>query len=210
MRFILVMLLLSSFVAGCQSEDKATKHIFYLHGRIIEVQGVDAVSEKFGEYHYNDIIDSLKSTGAVIHNEVRTTQTDFQTFCIRTSGEIDRLIAKGVKPEDVTVIGASKGAVMAMNISNMNIHPVNYVLLAANNAYIEREQQWNLHGRILGIYERSDSLAGRPYDHWITVSSNAVEFEQIEINTGLGHGFLYQPLEAWLRPVKKWMYAGGL
>ena len=53
------------------------KHIFYLHGMIIEVQGIHAVSPQFGAYEYTTIIDSLKATGAKIHAEVRTEKTDF-------------------------------------------------------------------------------------------------------------------------------------
>jgi len=181
------------------------KHIFYLHGRIIEIQGINAISEKFGKYEYNKIIDSLKSTGAIVHNELRTEQTDFQAFCKSTSNEIDELIESGVNSTNITVIGASKGGIMAMNISNMNPHPINYILLAANNEQIELQHQWNLHGRILGIYEKSDSVANKNYNHWINESTNAIEFNQIEINTGLGHGFLYRPINEWLEPAKKWI-----
>lgn len=179
--------------------------MFYLHGRIIEVQGIDAVSEQFGAYQYEDIIDALKQTGATVHNEVRTEGTDFQNFCIKISKQIDNLIQSGVSSNDITVIGASKGAVMTMNISNLNSNPINYVLLAANNDYIENENQWQLHGRVLGIYEKTDVLAGKNYQHWIDASPEAIAFEQLQINTGLGHGFLYRPLEAWLEPTIAWI-----
>ncbi len=205
MKLTIKIILFSILLHACQSKPTAQKHIFYLHGRIIEIQGTDAVSEKFGRYAYYDIIDSLNNTGAIIHNEIRNKNTDFQEFSIKTSNEINQLVSNGVEPENITIIGASKGAVMAMNISNMNVHPINYVLLGANNAQIENENDWNLHGRILGIYEKSDAIAGKNYTYWIDVSSNAIEFNQLEINTGLGHGFLYRPIAAWLLPTKAWM-----
>jgi len=200
--FFLISILCLSY---CQPKSEVTKHVFYLHGRIIELQGVDAVSEQFGKYEYLSIIDSLKVTQANIHHNVRAADVDFQAFCEKTSSEIDALVNSGVEPSDITVIGASKGAVMAMCISNMNEHPINYVLLAANNDYIQRENQWNLHGRILGIYERSDVIAGKDYQHWINMSTNAITFKQMEINTQLGHGFLYKPIDEWMIPTKYWI-----
>ncbi len=201
--FILCIWLMSTTLA-CQ--DMGTgKHVFYLHGMIVEVQGVNAVSDDFGPYKYEDIIDSLGSAGYQVHSEVRTSSTDFNAFCMKLSREIDQLVGDGVRPEDITVIGASKGAMMAMQISDLNGHPVNYVLLGANSDRTEESFDWKLHGRILGIYERSDKIAGKDYTYWINRSTDAQEFKQLEINTGLGHGFLFRPIKEWLVPAKEWI-----
>jgi dienelactone hydrolase len=181
------------------------KHVFYLHGMIIEVQGIHAVSEVFGPYKYEEIIESLKSEGFQVHAEVRTTKTNFNTFCKKISEEINELIREGVPPRNITVIGASKGAMMAMTISSQNKHPINYVFLGANSDRTEKNFDWKLHGHILGIYERSDTVAGKDYTFWIHRSPEAKEFEQLEINTGLGHGFLYTPLHDWMGPAKDWI-----
>lgn len=202
-------LLLALVLASCQAQEPTTHHIFYLHGRIVELQGRDAVHERFGPYQYDQILDSLAATNATLHSETRTADTGFVAFCEKTSNEINELIEQGTSPHHVTIIGASKGAVMAMYIANLNPNPINYVLLGANNVAIERENDWNLHGRILGIYEKSDELAGRGYTHWINRSTNATTFEQLQIETGLGHGFLYQPLSAWWEPAKAWMEGGS-
>ena len=181
------------------------KHVFYLHGMIIEVQGVNAVSDVFGPYKYEDIIDSLKSSGYEVHSEVRTTKTDFSAFCNKVSQQVGQLINDGVAPGDISVIGASKGAMMAMQISSSTTHPINYILLGANSDRTEKNFDWKLHGRILGIYEQSDTVAGKDYSYWIERSSDAKEFQQLKINTGLGHGFLYRPINAWLGPAKDWI-----
>ncbi len=123
----------------------------------------------------------------------------------KISIEIDDLIAKGVAPSDITVIGASKGGMIAMYISDMNVNKVNYVLLGSSSDYTQKTFDWNLHGNILGIYEKSDTVAGNNYQYWIDKSTNASKFEQLQINTGLGHGFLYTPNKAWLNPAKEWM-----
>ena len=190
---------------SCSQKKESMKHIFYLHGMIIEVQGIDAVSPQFGPYEYTTIVDSLKATGAEVHAEVRTEKTDFNEFGKKISKEIDDLIAKGVSPSDITVIGASKGGMIAMYISDMNINKVNYVLLGSSSDYSRKNFDLNLHGNILGIYEKSDAVAGNSYQYWIDKSTNATSFEQLQINTGLGHGFLYTPNKAWLNPVKEWI-----
>lgn len=190
---------------ACDEGIEKERHLFYLHGRIIELQGKNAISERFGSYEYDAIIDQLEEVVAYVHHEIRPAEVDFQAYCQKVSGQIDHLISSGVSPGQIIVLGASKGAVMAMQISAMNEEEINYVLLGANNDYLEQEQNWSLHGRILGIYEHSDDLAGKNYQYWMDRSSDAIAFEQLELNTGLGHGFIYQPLSDWLDPLKKWI-----
>jgi len=47
-RLILILTVLNSCIS--KSLKESNKHIFYLHGRIIEMQGKDAFSETFGKY----------------------------------------------------------------------------------------------------------------------------------------------------------------
>jgi len=204
-RTSLLMLVLLVSVSLSAQKTKAMKHVFYLHGMIIEVQGVNAVSDVFGPYKYEDIIDALKETGYQVHSEVRTTKTNFNAFCEKVSQQINQLIKDGVAPNDISVIGASKGAIMAMQISDITKQPINYILLGANSDRTEKNFDWKLHGRILGIYEQSDTVAGKDYSYWIERSSEAKEFQQLKINTGLGHGFLYRPIKEWLGPAKDWI-----
>lgn len=198
-----IIFLMGLLLMACGTEPSNMKHIFYLHGMIIETQGTNAESPEFGRYLYQDILDSLKGTGAVLHAVVRTADTDFEDFCRKTSGQIDELTEDGVKPGNITIIGAFKGAIIAMNIANSNA--VNYVLLVANIDRLEQENDWNLNGNILAIYESSDTIAGKDYQYWIDRSTHADRFEQLELHTGLNHGFLYRPIPECLNPVKNWM-----
>lgn len=200
---LLYKLFVFILLISCSPKQESMKHIFYLHGMIIEVQGINAVSDQFGPYEYTGIIDSLKATGAEVHSEVRTDKTDFYEFGKKISKQIDELIAKGVSPSNITVIGASKGGMIAMYISDMNTNNVNYVLLGSSSDYSQKTFDFNLHGNVLGIYEKSDNVAGNDYQHWIKKSTNATSFEELQINTGLGHGFLYTPNKAWLDPARK-------
>lgn len=205
MRHWLKIGMLVCCLGGCSPEVEREKHIFYLHGMIVETQGVHAVSSTFGPYEYTAILDSLGVTGAVVHSEVRTPETDFQVFCNRVSKSIDSLTRNGIPPTHITVIGASKGGMMAMQISQQNTQPVNYVLLGAGSVHSEQTYKGSLHGRILGIYEASDAIADRDYSFWIARSPEAERFDQLQLQTGLGHGFLYRPIAEWLIPAREWM-----
>ncbi len=202
---VMAYLLLLISGLSCGQQNQSGKHVFYLHGMIVQVQGLPAVSETFGPYLYNEIVDSLKASGYQVHSEVRAADTQFEAYSRKISDQINDLIEKGVKAEDITVIGASAGAQMAMAVSDQNPNPVNYVLLGANSDRLENGFSWKLHGRVLGIYERSDQIAGKNYDYWKARSTDVQEFRQLEINTGLDHGFLYQPLKEWLEPARLWI-----
>ena len=181
------------------------KYIYYLHGRIIEIQGKDAISDVYGKYEFDSIVNVLSGLGHNTIAEVRKENVDYLEYAHKISKEIDSLVEIGVKPTYITIIGASKGAIIASNISDINLNPINYVLLAGNNKYQEENNNWKFHGQVLCFYDLSDSIAGENYDYWINNENYTTKFEQIELATNLGHGFLYKPLKDWLEPTKKWV-----
>jgi hypothetical protein len=182
-----------------------TKHIFYLHGRIIEQQSKNAVSEQFGKYELDSIIAALKVENGIVHAEIRKSNVDYKLYAIKVSKQIDELLESGVEAKNITVIGASKGAIIACNISSLNTNAINYVFLAGNNDYQEMNNDWKFHGQVLCIYDLSDDIAGKNYDYWKAKENFTTKFEQIELKTNLGHGFLYKPLNVWIEPTKKWI-----
>jgi len=202
-----LMLFLVAFKASSQNE---SKYIYYLHGRIIEIQGKDAISDEYGKYEFDSIVNSLSDLGHKVIAEVRTENVDYIEYANKISSEIDSLVKLGVKSTDITVIGASKGAIIASNISNINQNPINYVLLAGNNKYQEENNNWKFHGQVLCIYDLSDSIAGSNYDYWKSNENYTTKFEQLELKTNLGHGFLYKPLKDWIEPTGKWILSQNL
>jgi hypothetical protein len=183
----------------------AQMHIYYLHGKIIEEQGRNAVSEKFGRYELDEILNQLNINNSIVHCEIRAKDTDVKLYANKISSEIDSLINLGISPKNITIIGASKGAVIAMNISDINTYNINYVFLAGNNDYQEKNNDWKFHGQILCFYDISDDIAGKNYNNWKEKPNYSTKFEQIEIKTNLGHGFLYKPLKEWINPTKEWI-----
>lgn len=186
------------------------KYIYYLHGRIIEIQGKEAVSDEYGKYEFDSIVMALSGAEHIVIAEIRTENVDYLEYANKVSNEIDSLVKTGIKPIDITVIGASKGAIIASHISNINLNPVNYVFLAGNNEYQEKNNNWKFHGQVLCFYDLSDSIAGGNYDYWKNKENYTTKFEQIELKTHLGHGFLYKPLNAWIEPTRKWISAQKL
>ena len=181
------------------------KFVYYLHGRIIEIQGKDAISEEYGKYEFDSIVMALQAKDRIVIAEVRTKNVDYLEYANKISSEIDSLVQIGVKPTNITVVGASKGAFIASNISDVNPNPINYVFLAGNNEYQEKNNNWKFRGQVLCLFDSSDTIAGSNYDYWKHKENYTTKFEQIELKTHLGHGFLYKPLKEWIEPTQKWI-----
>src|SRR5512141_303008 len=58
------------------SIDLTKRYMFYLHGRIIEDQGIPAVSSEYGTYEYEAILEKLTSHRFAIISEQRQKNTD--------------------------------------------------------------------------------------------------------------------------------------
>ena len=187
-----------------EASQKNNRHIIYLHGRIVELQGKAAFSEEHGKYELDSIVDVLKEGNVKVYCELRPENTEVSAYAQKLSHTIDSMVGAGISPKDISVIGASKGALIAATTSSINPQPVNYVLMGGNNTTIEQQNDWHFHGRILCIYDLSDTVAGKNYDHWKARSPEAKAFEQLALNEKLGHGFLYRPLKVWTVPAIKW------
>lgn len=203
---IIIFFSLVNYACGTlEGASDQRKHVFYLHGRIIEMQGKNAVSEVFGTYEFDSIVAALNGENTVVHAEVRATDVDTREYALHMVKQIDSLIENGVVATNITVIGASKGAIIAAHLSSFCIHPINYVFIAGNNDYQEANNDWKFHGQVLCIYDPSDEIAGKDYSYWNNKEQLTTKFEQLALNTNLGHGFLYKPLDVWVVPVRNWI-----
>ena len=188
--------------------DAAGRYLFYLHGRIVEDQGVDAVSPEHGEYQYSAIVQQLATEGFTVISEVRPPDTDPEVYADAVARDVRHLLGAGVSPRNITVIGASKGAVIAMLVSSRLTAAIRYVVLANCNEYIFRTYSMNLHGHVLSIYEASDEL-GQTCRPLFDRSPELGQRHEIRLTTGLRHGFIFRPLESWLRPAVAWSRGGA-
>ncbi len=215
-KFITVLALFSSFLLSCNQSQKTIeskqivkddkKYLYYLHGRIIEDMGANnAVSERFGKYEYKKILKTFEKKDFEVISEARPRNTDVNDYSTKLANEIKSKIKSGVSPENITVVGASKGSLIAMLTSTKLANKkVNFVLMGNCNDWILENFEVNLHGRILSIYEKTDSVGGNSCKKIKQNSKGIKEYKEIEINTGLDHGFLYEPLKEWIEPTIKW------
>lgn len=185
------------------SPDPEHRYLFYLHGRIVEDQGVDAVSPEFGRYEYTAIVEQLTAPGFTVISEVRAPNTDPEVYADSVVDRVRQLLASGVPADNITVIGASKGAVIAMLVSSRLTTAIRYVLMASCNEYIFETFSLSLHGHVLSIYEASDEI-GQTCRPLFDRSPEIGERREIRLETLLRHGFIYRPLEAWMRPALAW------
>jgi len=182
--------------------------IFYLHGRIIEDQGPGAESDRFGRYEYEAILKSLSRNGHRVVSEVRKPKTDVWSYARKIAADIEELKSTGLPSKDITVVGASKGAAIAVLVSHLvRDARINYVLLAiCGTRMLEYWDEENvcITGNVLSIYETSDELASSCVALADRCSDRITSYEEIELSLGVGHGMLYKPREQWVAPALEW------
>lgn len=186
------------------------KYIFYLHSRIIEDGGIRAFSEKYGIYEYEKILESLSGNDFYVISEPRPKNTNVIEYAKIVSSQIDSLLNSNVPIKNITVIGASKGAGIAIVVSNiLKKSELKFVLLAICNDDMANywiENDIKLWGRVLYIYDFKDEIAGSCKKYLNVLKSDGlIEYNEIEVKLGLGHGLLYSPLKEWILPALSWV-----
>lgn len=188
-----------------ENVDVDAKYIFYLHGKLVEEQGENAVSPEFGAYEYRKILDALAARGFVVISEVRPKDTDAVEYAAKVEKQINKLLKLGVKQENITIVGGSKGGVIAHRISSdLKYKNLNFVLLAAcGKGYLAQEKP-DLYGRVLSIYDYKDNKGAENCAEFFKASKNITESKEIELKLGTGHGIIFHPLPEWLDPTIEW------
>ena len=205
MIILVSVLMMISDITQIQSSGQV-KIVYYLHGKIVEDMGLDAYNEQYGKYEYLNIIEALKSDNVKLINELRPKGTDVKEYAGKLADEIKHKLESGVNAEEITIIGASKGALIAMQTSTLlKNRDMNFVFIAGNIRSIENYYKFDLHGNILGFWESSDPIAARSYANLIEASTGVNHFKEYKLDTNLGHGIVFKPLEEWVLPTKDWI-----
>ena len=186
------------------------RYLFYLHGRIIEDQGIPAVSPESGEYRYEEILRTLQSHGFVVISEQRPKDAESWEYAQRTAAQVARLLAAGVSPGSITIVGASKGGAIAALVSHLvDNSEVNYVLLGTCHPTLVAE--WlqgdlTLSGNVLSIYDFADNeYSGSCEELFSLAEGQGLDHHaELVLQVGTGHGVLYAPLSEWVLPTVQW------
>jgi len=184
----------------------AQKYVFYLHGKIVEDQGPNASNGAFGKYEYENILAKFREEQFTVLSECRKPNTDVKEYAHKIVLQIDSLLKAGAPPGNITVVGASKGALIAMYVSSYLSNPkVNFAFLSSCNDYVLTSfPDISFCGNILSIFEKSDP-GNQSCDKIKSSSTRSIpHYKELEINTGLQHGYLYKPIPEWMEPVEKW------
>jgi hypothetical protein len=190
--------------------DPTKRYMFYVHGKILEDQGLPAISPEYGEYQYEEILETLESYGFVIISEQRPKDADGWEYAQRGASQVGELLTAGVPPGSITVVGASKGASIATGVSYLVGNPdVNYVLLGScHPILIEqwKQQGVTLSGNVLAIRDVADDeysgSCGELFD--LSQDKGISRRDEIVLHVGTGHGILYRPLPEWVLPTIHW------
>jgi hypothetical protein len=216
-----VLFLMAVFLAGCgrphdlsryafpDPVDPARQYLFYLHGKIIEDQGIPAVSPDYGEYEYAVILQRLAGYGFAVISEQRPKNTDVVAYATKIMEQVKELLNAGVPAENIIVVGASKGAGIAIYISHyLENEKVNFVLLGTcqpDDVASFKQENIYLFGNVLAIRDSTDQLSGSCQDLFaFSAGKGLARYEEIVLHVGTGHGILYKPLDEWIVTAVEW------
>ena len=202
---ILIVVLFCSTLYSCgQANDE--RFIFFLHNRFLEEHGLNESHPEFGRTEYNEILQEFEKSGFTVISEKRNGNVNAREYALEIVSQIDSLISNGTEPEKITIVGTSKGGYIAQYVSTFANNPkLNFVFVASfRNTDLEEIPEINYCGNILTIYETTDPFGVSAIKRKENSNCEIKHFKELELNTGLGHGFLFKPLKEWIEPTIKW------
>ena len=185
--------------------DPAARYLFYMHGIIVENEGIRPTSPRFGVYEYEQILDTLAGKGFVVISEARPRGTIVTEYAAKVVGQINKLLKAGVAPGHITVVGASRGGGIAIAVSSkLKNRDVNFVIMASCGDFdIYKTFRTDLWGNVLSIYDYKDTVSScQPF--FDKSKTGLGRHREIVTKLGVGHGLLYRPLKEWVDPVVEW------
>ena len=203
--YVLIGVLFCSIFFACETKNDE-RYVFFLHNRFLETHELNELHPKFGRTQYKEVIDEFEKSGLKVISEKRNGNVDTREYAIGIVNQIDSLIKTGIKPEKITIIGTSKGGYIAQIVSTLaNNQDLNFIFIACfRDSDIQNFPKINYCGNILTIYEKSDPFGVSALERKKTSSCEIKNFKEIELNTGIEHGFFFKPIKEWVNPAIKW------
>lgn len=105
--------------------------MFYLGGKIIEIQGIPAISSEYGEHEYEPILERLGEYGFVVISEHRHKNTEANRYARKIVEKVSILLNVGVPAKIITNVRASKSVGNAIYVSHfLENEEINFVIMA--------------------------------------------------------------------------------
>ncbi|WP_459212224.1 alpha/beta hydrolase [Aquimarina rhabdastrellae] len=202
--FFIGILFCSTLFAYQENTDE--RFIFFLHNRFLETHELNEIHPEFGRTEYKEILAEFETSGLNVISEKRNGNVNAREYAIGIVNQIDSLIQSGVKANKITVVGTSKGGYIAQYVSTLANNPdLNFVFIACyRNSDIQNIPEINYCGNILTIYDKSDPFGVSAIERKNNSTCHINNFKEIELNTGMRHGFLFKSLKVWIEPTIKW------
>ncbi|MBK1897293.1 alpha/beta hydrolase [Chryseobacterium paridis] len=203
--FLFAFFLLMSNLLTAQQK----QYIFFLHNKFLEGHSLTEKHPQYGIAEYTPILNKLKGKNAVIISEKRPDQTDPEVYALKVIAQIDSLQRKGVSSHSISIVGTSQGGYIAQYVSYHAKNPdLKFVIIGSSfkDDSLNKDADFKLYGNILSITEKSDEGHVPLSSQKRLQNSKLKTFKEIELNTGMKHGFLFKALDIWLNPTKDWIY----
>lgn len=180
------------------------RYLIYLHGAIIERAGVRPTHPRFGIYEYRKILEVFADRGFVVISEARPEGTDGMLYAATVADHVRELLSAGVPPDQITIVGFSKGGGIAIAASSMLANDdLNFVFMAACNPWLDSRPEIVAKGRLLSLREATDELGGS-CEGLFERSPSQNDHQEVLLELGGGHGAFYRPQPEWVDPVVAW------
>lgn len=180
------------------------KYVFYSHGFIVEGTNPTPINPRWGMYDFPQIKKVLSDDSYNLIAYHRPKDTNPREFAKKLTENANTLIHNGVRPENITFVGFSRGGAITILTSNyLASGKVNFVILAGCSKFVKNNPELEVFGNILSVFETSDGVGSCQF--LIDRSQKVETFKELSISTGKEHGAFYNPLPEWILPVKKWI-----
>ena len=192
-----------------QRVDPRADYLIFLHGRIVEEHGPHPMDPRFGAYETEEILESLAARGFTVIGEIRPQGTEVAAYAGHVVAQVKELLAAGVPPRRIAVVGFSKGGAITLVAASRLHHPeVRFVSLAGCGDWLFKNFKIELTGPVLSLYDAADDLA-TSCSSVLAAGRKAAQSREILLHVGKGHGTFYRPDPAWLDPLNAWLAANG-
>lgn len=187
--------------------DARGKYLFYLHGAVVSFVGDNGINNgapEWGPYGFSTILDSLRRRGFNVISEIRKRDLQNDFYVAKISGQVDSLLKAGVPPGNIVLVGASAGWDIVIRVSDkLKNRDLKFVIMGGCWPFTYRDYLGiELYGHFLSIIESTDPHATcyRVFEGRTTLSG----YREVKLNSGLSHGFFYQPRKVWMDPLTNW------
>lgn len=184
--------------------DPEAEFLIYLHGAIIEEQGMKATHPQFGTYDYAEILQAFADRGFTVIAEARPAGTRPEIYADHVIGQVRQLLDGGIPADHVTVVGFSKGGVIALLASRIiGREDVTWIVQAGCGPWTERLPDFVPAGRVLSQIDGADDVAQSCETLFDRMPEGAV-FDENTLDLGTGHGAFYKVSPSWFEPAVEW------